>query len=81
MRNSSGRGVSVVIPTYNLARFLPEAIASVRAQDWPDIEIIVVDDGSTDDTPDVLESLSCEGDMRVFRQENAGASAATCTTT
>jgi glycosyltransferase involved in cell wall biosynthesis len=76
MRNSSGRGVSVVIPTYNLARFLPEAIASVRAQGWPDIEIIVVDDGSTDDTPDVLESLSREGGVRVFRQENAGASAA-----
>lgn len=71
-----GRGVSVVIPTYNLARFLPEAVASARAQGWPDLEIIVVDDGSTDNTPEVLESLSAEGSLRWFRQENAGASAA-----
>jgi glycosyltransferase involved in cell wall biosynthesis len=71
-----GRGVSVVIPTYNLARFLPEAVASVRAQVWPDLEIIVVDDGSTDDTPEVLERLAREGDLRCIRQENAGASSA-----
>lgn len=68
--------MSVVIPTYNLARFLPEAVASARAQSWPDLEIIVVDDGSTDDTPEVLERLSREGDLRCIRQENAGASAA-----
>jgi glycosyltransferase involved in cell wall biosynthesis len=71
-----GRGVSVVIPTYNLVQFLPEAVASARAQMWPDLEIIVVDDGSTDDTPEVLERLSREGELRWFRQENAGASAA-----
>ena len=68
--------MSVVIPTYNLARFLPEAIASARAQSWPDAEIIVVDDGSTDETPELLERLSREGGLRWFRQENAGASAA-----
>ncbi|MFL6283999.1 MAG: glycosyltransferase family 2 protein [Pyrinomonadaceae bacterium] len=76
MRKSVGRGVSVVIPTYNLARFLPEAVASARAQSWPDLEIIVVDDGSTDDTPEVLERLAREGELRCIRQENAGASAA-----
>lgn len=76
MRKSVGRGVSVVIPTYNLARFLPEAVASARAQVWPDLEIIVVDDGSTDDTPEVLERLAREGELRCIRQENAGASAA-----
>jgi glycosyltransferase involved in cell wall biosynthesis len=71
-----GRGVSVVIPTYNLARLLPEAVESVRAQSWPDLEIIVVDDGSTDETPQLLERLSREGGARCFRQENAGAAAA-----
>ena len=76
MGKSAGRGVSVVIPTYNLAQFLPDAIASVREQNWPDLEIIVVDDGSTDDTPGVLERLAREGQLRCFRQENAGASAA-----
>ncbi len=76
LRTSEGRGVSVVIPTYNLARLLPDAVASVRAQAWPDLEIIVVDDGSTDETPELLESLSREGGLRWFRQENAGASAA-----
>lgn len=68
--------MSVVIPTYNLAQFLPEAVESVRAQAWPDFEIIVVDDGSTDDTERVLERLSRENGVRCFRQENAGASSA-----
>jgi glycosyltransferase involved in cell wall biosynthesis len=68
--------VSVVIPTYNLAHFLPDAVESVRAQVWPDLEIIVVDDGSTDDTGRLLERLSRDGDVRCFRQENAGASSA-----
>jgi len=68
--------VSVVIPTYNLAQFLPEAVESVRAQGWPDFEIIVVDDGSTDDTGRVLERLARDREVRCFRQENAGAASA-----
>lgn len=76
LSTSGGRGVSVVIPTYNLARFLPEAVESVRAQAWPDFEIIVVDDGSTDDTPALLERLARDTDVRCFRQENAGAASA-----
>jgi len=47
--------ISVLIPTYNYARFLPEAIESVLAQDFRDFELLVVDDCSTDDTVSVVQ--------------------------
>lgn len=62
--------VSVVIPTYNRAHFLGAAVASVRAQTYPCLEILVVDDGSTDDTAQVVAALG-EG-IRYVRQVNAG---------
>jgi glycosyltransferase involved in cell wall biosynthesis len=66
--------MSVVIPTYNRAALLPAAIASVRAQAHPALELIVVDDGSTDDTAAVLQARD---DVDVFvRQTNAGPAAA-----
>ena len=66
--------VSVVIATYNRAGLLPETIESVLKQTFRDFELIVVDDGSTDDTEEVLKSY---GDrLRYLRQENRGASAA-----
>jgi glycosyltransferase involved in cell wall biosynthesis len=46
--------VSVVIPTYNRARFLPEALESVFAQSYPNIEVVLADDGSIDDTCNVI---------------------------
>jgi hypothetical protein len=69
--------VSIIIPVYNQARFLPDTIESVLAQTHADWECIVVDDGSTDDSADVARRFS-EGDarIRVIRQENAGPSAA-----
>lgn len=52
--------VSIVIPAYNHACYLAEAVNSVLAQDYPHLELIVIDDGSTDDTPKVLAALGTE---------------------
>ncbi|SNC74370.1 Glycosyltransferase involved in cell wall bisynthesis [Marinobacter sp. es.048] len=66
--------VSVVTPTYNRARFLPDAVASVLAQTYADLELIVVDDGSVDNTRKVLEPFLSDGRVRYFYQENQGQS-------
>lgn len=66
--------VSVVIPTYNRAGYLPEAIESLLGQLGPADEMIVVDDGSTDETPQVLARW--EGRLRVVRTANGGLGAA-----
>lgn len=65
--------VSVVIPTRNRARYVPGAVASVLAQTHRDLELIVVDDASDDDTPLVLAALSSrDRRVRVVRQERRG---------
>ncbi len=66
--------VSVVIPNYNHARFVGDAIRSVLNQSFCSYEIIVVDDGSTDDSREVIEKFG--GRVRGIYQENAGLSAA-----
>lgn len=64
---------SVIIPAYNAARYLGEAIDSVFAQTFSDYEIIVVDDGSTDTTPDVIASRASESSkVRGFSAANNG---------
>jgi glycosyltransferase involved in cell wall biosynthesis/GT2 family glycosyltransferase len=68
--------VAVVIPCFNHGEYLREALASVRAQTWPNVETVVVDDGSTDaGTRATLDSLRAEG-VRVIRRENGGLAAA-----
>jgi hypothetical protein len=62
--------ISIVIPAYNAEAFIAEAIDSVLAQDYLSYEIIVVDDGSTDNTPGILETY--QNHLRVIRQPNAG---------
>jgi len=66
--------VSVIIPAYNAASFLPHAVASIDRQDYHPLEIIVVDDGSTDNTADVARSLPSVS--RYIHQQNQGPSAA-----
>jgi glycosyltransferase involved in cell wall biosynthesis len=70
--------VSVLIPTYNRAQFLPEAIDSILAQSYPNIEIVVVDDGSTDGTPEVMARYA--GKVIYQRQKNGGVASARNTT-
>jgi glycosyltransferase involved in cell wall biosynthesis len=74
MENGQNRRVSVVIPTYNRGAMLAEAIDSVLAQDYQDFELIVVDDGSTDRTPAILESY--REHLAVIHQNNQGVSSA-----
>ncbi|MBW2572599.1 MAG: glycosyltransferase [Deltaproteobacteria bacterium] len=66
--------VSVIIPTYNRGWIIKEAIDSVLAQDYTEFELIVVDDGSTDHTADVLDSY--RNVIKVLSQKNKGVSAA-----
>ncbi|HWB16803.1 MAG TPA: glycosyltransferase family 2 protein [Vicinamibacterales bacterium] len=65
---------SVVIPCYNAAKFLPATLASVAAQTWPPHEVIVVDDGSTDDSARVAAAF--DPAIRVVQQSNQGESVA-----
>jgi len=67
--------VSVVIPSYNHARYVAEAVNSVLAQSEADLELIVVDDGSTDESAQILHAFD-DDRMHVIEQENQGAHAA-----
>lgn len=66
--------ISVIIPTYNRSKYVVKAIDSVLNQSFKDYEIIVIDDGSTDNTRKTLEAYSNK--IRYIYQENSGASAA-----
>jgi O-antigen/teichoic acid export membrane protein/glycosyltransferase involved in cell wall biosynthesis len=67
--------VSILIPAYNAEEWIADTIRSAIAQTWPRIEIIVVDDGSTDQTVAIARQFEPQG-VRVVEQKNQGASAA-----
>jgi glycosyltransferase involved in cell wall biosynthesis len=66
--------VSIVIPTFNCAKYLPESVGSAVEQNFPEKEVIAVDDGSTDNTKEVLERFKDK--IKYIYQENSGASSA-----
>jgi glycosyltransferase involved in cell wall biosynthesis len=68
--------VSVVIPSYNHARFISEAVDSVLASPHTELELVIVDDGSTDQTMEVLLPYRADPRVRIHAQENRGAHAA-----
>lgn len=69
--------VSVVVATYNMARYLPQAVESILAQSHQNVEVIVVDDGSKDETPEVAARLAAaDPRVRIHRQDNGGQASA-----
>lgn len=70
------RQVSVIIPCFNMERWIGAAIDSALQQSWPATEVIVIDDGSTDQSPSIIRSRESDPRMIVSTQRNRGQSAA-----
>lgn len=68
--------VSIITPTYNRADFIEQAVNSVLAQTYANFELLIVDDGSTDNTRNLLEPALADSRVRYFSQENQGQSIA-----
>lgn len=69
--------ISIIVPIYNVAEYLPQCIDSICCQTYDDLEIILVDDGSTDESPDICDEYAKKDRrIRVIHKENAGPSGA-----
>lgn len=69
--------VTVVVPVYNVATYLPECLDSILAQTYRNLEIIVVDDGSTDSSPEICDKYGeLDNRIKIVHQQNGGLSAA-----
>lgn len=76
-RRDTGTKVSVIIPVYQAAATLTECVMSVKQQSYGDLELLLIDDGSTDEGAAICDRLALQDDrIRVFHQENRGVSAA-----
>ena len=70
-------GVSIVVPVYNVAPYLTKCVTSLLEQDYPDVEVILVDDGSTDGSGSLCDAIAAENPrVRVIHQSNQGLSGA-----
>lgn len=69
--------ITVIVPVYNILEYLPRCVHSITAQTYRNLEILLVDDGSTDGTADLCDRLAAEDErIRVFHKENGGTSLA-----
>lgn len=69
--------ISVIVPVYNIKEYLPRCVSSILNQTWKKIEVILVDDGSTDGTGDLCDELAAQdGRIRVLHKRNGGSSSA-----
>lgn len=70
-------GISVVIPAYNVAGVINRVVEQVLAQSYQDFELLIIDDGSKDDTPQLLDMIALQDErIHIFHQVNSGVSAA-----
>ena len=73
MRRLAACDISVIIPVYNIQQHLRECLDSVLGQSYPHLQVICVDDGSTDESPAILaEYAQKDQRVQVIRQKNAG---------
>lgn len=71
------KGISVIVPVYNTAKYLPRCIGSIAAQDYADLEILLVDDGSTDESLEICRRFAqSDGRIKVIQKENGGSTSA-----
>lgn len=68
--------VSVIVPAYNVEKYLAPCLDSILNQTFSDFEIIIIDDGSTDRTPEVIYKYSLDPRIRSHTQQNSGISVA-----
>lgn len=69
--------ITVIVPVYNILEYLPRCVHSITAQTYRNLEILLVDDGSTDGTGELCDKLGAEDErIRVFHKENGGSSSA-----
>ena len=69
--------ISVIVPAYNVAQYLPQCVDSILSQDYEDLEVILIDDGSTDASGEICDRYGAsDSRVRVIHQKNGGAAAA-----